>query len=113
MIILAISGIMITIKLKFEGEKGRLVLPFAIIIVCAICCAMGCYCDRISCERKLKRGEEYFAQVTEGIEDTQIDNFNDCVELACMVHFLYLQYESHEKERVLVIVHSRVNHFAD
>ena len=30
-----------------------------------------------------------------------------------MVHFLYLQYESHEKERVLVIVHSRVNHFAD
>mgnify|MGYP000169930314 CR=1 FL=1 len=23
-----------------------------------------------------------------------------------MVHFLYLQYESHEKERVLVIVHS-------
>ena len=33
------------------------------------------------------------------------DNFSDRAELACMVHFLYLQYESHEKERVLVIVH--------
>ena len=38
MIILAISGIMITIKLKFEGEKGRLV--FAIIFLSIF---VGCY----------------------------------------------------------------------
>ena len=94
MIILAISGIVITIKLKFEGEKGRLV--FAII----------------SCERKFKRGEEICTSDKRNRRYTD-DNFSDRVESACMVHFLYLQYESHEKERVLVIVHSRVNHFAD
>ena len=38
MIILAISGIVITIKLKFEGEKGRLV--FAIIFLSIF---VGCY----------------------------------------------------------------------
>ena len=43
MIILAISGIVITIKLKFEGEKGRLVLPIAILIVFAICYAIGSF----------------------------------------------------------------------
>ena len=44
MIILAISGIVITIKLKFEGEKGRLV--FAIIFLVNLCRVLF---DWISC----------------------------------------------------------------
>ena len=88
MIILAISGIVITIKLKFEGEKGRLV--FAIIFLSIF---VGCYLIGYLVNAS-SSVEKRFAQVTKG----------DRAELACMVHFLYLQYESHEKERVLVIV---------
>ena len=37
----AIAGIMIAIRLRFEGEKGRIVLPIAIFIIFAICYAIG------------------------------------------------------------------------
>ena len=37
----AIAGITIAIRLRFEGEKGRLVLPIAILIVFAICYTIG------------------------------------------------------------------------
>ena len=30
-------GIMIAIRIRFEGEKGRIVLPIAILIIFAIC----------------------------------------------------------------------------
>jgi len=33
----AIAGIMIAIRIRFEGEKGRIVLPIAILIIFAIC----------------------------------------------------------------------------
>ncbi len=39
----AIAGITIAIRLRFEGEKGRLVLPIAILIVFAICYAIGSF----------------------------------------------------------------------
>ena len=33
----------VLIRLRFEGEKGRLVLPIAILIVFAICYAIGSF----------------------------------------------------------------------
>ena len=39
----AIAGITIAIRLRFEGEKGRLVIPLAILIVFAICYAIGSF----------------------------------------------------------------------
>ena len=39
----AIAGITIAIRLRFEGEKGRLVLPIAILIVFVICYAIGSF----------------------------------------------------------------------
>ena len=33
----AIAGIMIAIRIRFEGEKGRIVLPIAILIIFAVC----------------------------------------------------------------------------
>lgn len=39
----AIAGITIAIRLRFEGEKGRLVLPIVILIVFAICYAIGSF----------------------------------------------------------------------
>ena len=39
----AIAGIVIAIRLRFEGEKGRLVLPIVILIVFAICYAIGSF----------------------------------------------------------------------
>ena len=39
----AIAGITIAIRLRFEGEKGRLVLPIAILIVFAICYVIGSF----------------------------------------------------------------------
>ena len=66
MIILAISGIVITIKLKFEGEKGRLV--FAIIFLSIF---VGCYLIGYLVNAS-SSVEKRFAQVTKGIEDTQM-----------------------------------------
>ena len=37
----AIAGITIAIRLRFEGEKGRFVLPIAILIIFAICYTTG------------------------------------------------------------------------
>ena len=37
MVLQAIAGIMIAIRIRFEGEKGRIVLPIAILIIFAIC----------------------------------------------------------------------------
>ena len=37
----AIAGIMIAIRIRFEGEKGRIVLPIAILIIFAICYTIG------------------------------------------------------------------------
>ena len=39
----AIAGIMIAIRLRFEGEKGRIVLPIVILIIFAICYAIGSF----------------------------------------------------------------------
>ena len=36
-VVQAVAGIMIAIRLRFEGEKGRIVLPIAILIIFAIC----------------------------------------------------------------------------
>ena len=66
MIILAISGIMITIKLKFEGEKGRLV--FAIIFLSIF---VGCYLIGYLVNAS-SSVEKRFAQMAKGIEDTQM-----------------------------------------
>ena len=40
-VVQAVAGIMIAIRLRFEGEKGRIVLPIAILIIFAICYAIG------------------------------------------------------------------------
>ena len=40
-VVQAVAGIMIAIRLRFEGEKGRIVLPIAILIVFAICYTTG------------------------------------------------------------------------
>ena len=37
----AIAGIVIAIRLRFEGEKGRMVLPIAILIIFAVCYTIG------------------------------------------------------------------------
>ena len=37
----AIAGFMIAIRIRFEGEKGRIVLPIAILIIFAICYTIG------------------------------------------------------------------------
>ena len=37
----AIAGIVIAIRLRFAGEKGRFVLPIAILIIFAICYTIG------------------------------------------------------------------------
>ena len=37
----AIAGIMIAIRIRFEGEKGRIALPIAILIIFAICYTIG------------------------------------------------------------------------
>ena len=39
----AIAGIMIAIRIRFEGEKGRIVLPIAILIIFAICYTIGSF----------------------------------------------------------------------
>ena len=39
----AMAGIMIAIRLRFEGEKGRIVLPIVILIIFAICYAIGSF----------------------------------------------------------------------
>ena len=66
MIILAISGIVITIKLKFEGEKGRLVFAIIFLSIFVGCYLIG-YLVNVS-----SSVEKRFAQVTKGIEDTQM-----------------------------------------
>ena len=40
-VVQAVAGIMIAIRLRFEGEKGRIVLPIAILIILAICYTIG------------------------------------------------------------------------
>lgn len=40
-VVQAVAGIMIAIRLRFEGEKGRIVLPIAILIIFAICYTTG------------------------------------------------------------------------
>ena len=42
-VVQAVAGIMIAIRLRFEGEKGRIVLPSAILIIFAICCTIGSF----------------------------------------------------------------------
>lgn len=39
----AIAGIMIAIRIRFEGEKGRIVLPIAILIIFAVCYTIGSF----------------------------------------------------------------------
>ena len=40
-VVQAVAGIMIAIRIRFEGEKGRIVLPIAILIIFAICYTTG------------------------------------------------------------------------
>ena len=42
-VIQAVAGIMIAIRLRFEGEKGRIVLPIAILIILTICYTIGSF----------------------------------------------------------------------
>ena len=42
-VVQAVAGIMIAIRLRFEGEKGRIVLPIAILIIFAICYTIGSF----------------------------------------------------------------------
>ena len=42
-VVQAVAGIMIAIRLRFEGEKGRIVLPIAILIVFAIYYTIGSF----------------------------------------------------------------------
>ena len=41
----AIAGIMIAIRLRFEGEKGRIVLPIAILIIFAVCYTISSFME--------------------------------------------------------------------
>ena len=41
----AIAGITIAIRLRFEGEKGRIVLPIAILIIFAVCYTIGSFME--------------------------------------------------------------------
>ena len=40
-VVQAVAGIMIAIRLRFDGEKGRIVLPIALLIIFAICYTTG------------------------------------------------------------------------
>ena len=42
-VVQAVAGIMIAIRLRCEGEKGRIVLPIAILIIFAICYTIGSF----------------------------------------------------------------------
>mgnify|MGYP002239523161 FL=1 len=42
-VVQAVAGIMIAIRLRFEGEKGRIVLPIAILIILTICYTIGSF----------------------------------------------------------------------
>ena len=58
-----IAGIMIAIRLRFEGEKGRIVLPIAILIIFAVCYTIGSF-------MKANLGlKESILHVIEGIGD--------------------------------------------
>ena len=59
----AIAGIMIAIRLRFEGEKGRIVLPIAILIIFAVCYTIGSF---LKANLGLK---ESILHVIEGIGD--------------------------------------------
>ena len=58
-----IAGIMIAIRLRFEGEKGRIVLPIAILIIFAVCYTIGSF---LKANLGLK---ESILHVIEGIGD--------------------------------------------
>ena len=62
----AIAGITIAIRLRFEGEKGRLAIPIAILIVFAICYAIGSF---VMDNLRLKESILY---MIEGIGDFEI-----------------------------------------
>ena len=62
----AIAGIMIAIRIRFEGEKGRIVLPIAILIIFAICYTIGSF---VKANLGLK---ERILQVIGGIGDFEI-----------------------------------------
>ena len=62
----AIAGIMIAIRLRFEGEKGRIVLPIAILIIFAVCYTIGSF---LEANLGLK---ESILHVIGGIEDFEI-----------------------------------------
>ena len=59
----AIAGIMIAIRLRFEGEKGRIVLPIAILIIFSVCYTIGSF---LKANLGLK---ESILHVIEGIGD--------------------------------------------
>ena len=62
----AIAGIMIAIRIRFEGEKGRIVLPIAILIIFAICYTIGSFV-------KINLGlKEIILHVIGGIGDFEI-----------------------------------------
>ena len=52
----AIAGIVIAIRLRFEGEKGRMVLPIAILIIFAVCYTIGHFLET---KLGLKEGISY------------------------------------------------------
>ena len=62
----AIAGITIAIRLRFEGEKGRLVLPITILIIFALCYAIGSF---VMANLGLKESILY---MIEGIGDFEI-----------------------------------------
>ena len=62
----AIAGIMIAIRIRFEGEKGRIVLPIAILIIFAICYTIGFF---VKANLGLK---EIILHVIGGIGDLEI-----------------------------------------
>lgn len=65
-VVQAVAGIMIAIRLRFEGEKGRIVLPIAILIIFAICYTIGFF---VKANLGLK---EIILHVIGGIGDLEI-----------------------------------------
>ena len=96
-VVQAVAGIMIAIRLRFEGEKGRIVLPIAILIIFAICYTIGSF---LKANLELK---ESILNVIGGTGDLEI-------AIALIVLSLLVWYASYRysmrvmrKERVLKI----------
>lgn len=78
----AIAGIVIAIRLRFVGEKGRFALPIAVLIVFASCYIIGFF---VRANSGLKESISYMIGETGRFWNRDC---TDCIKSDCMVCFV-------------------------